>query len=172
MEFEEYVRARRSALFGFAVVLCGDPVLADEIVGNVLGTAFEKWTRVSAADNVHAYVRRMVVNEFVTWRRRRIRVSPWNDLSTLAAPSGDHGVVHAEQQALLYELRQLPPKQRAALVLRYYEGLSYVEIAQMLGSGENAVRSNVTRALSRLRITLTEPASDDHDRFPNSAVEA
>lgn len=69
MEFQEYVRQRRLALFRFAVVLTGDTVLADDVVTDVLRVAYEKWTQVSAATNVHAYVRRMVVNEYLGWRR-------------------------------------------------------------------------------------------------------
>jgi RNA polymerase sigma-70 factor (sigma-E family) len=172
MEFEDYVRTRRGALFGFAVVLTADPVLADDIVSDVLGRAFEQWQRVSAVDNVHAYVRRMVLNQFLSWRRRRQRTSPWGDMSAIAGTVGDPGDAHAEQQLLLGELRALPARQRAALVLRFYEGMSFAEIAQLLGTGENAVRSNVSRALSRLRITLSSPVDDDRDRFPRPAVEA
>ncbi len=172
MEFEDYVRARRSALFRFAVVLTADPVLADDLVGDVLGTAFERWAQVSAADNVHAYVRRMVLNEFLSWRRRRARTVPWVDLTQFADPTTDHGDTHAEQQALLAELSLLPAKQRAALVLRYYEGMSFADIAELLGSGENAVRSNVSRALARLRITMTDPTADGRRRFASETVEA
>lgn len=172
MEFEEYVRARRGALFGFAVVLTADPVLADDIVSDVLGTVFERWAHVSAAGNLHAYVRRMVVNEFLSWRRRRARTSPWADMSELGDTVEDHGDAHAEQQSLITELRALPARQRAALVLRFYEGMSFAEIAELLGTGENAVRSNLSRALSRLRITLTVPLDERDGRFPHTVVEA
>lgn len=152
MEFEEYVRARRLALFRFAVVLCGDPVLADEVVSDVLAVAFERWAQVSAATNVHAYVRKMVVNSYLSWRRRRGRVTPVSDLESLlgAAPEQD------DVRYLVDELRSLPAKQRAAIVLRYCEGMTDAEIAEVLGSGENAVRSNISRGLAKLRIQLTE----------------
>jgi DNA-directed RNA polymerase specialized sigma24 family protein len=65
------VEQRRQSLFRSAVVLCGDPVLGEDILADVLGRAYERWNQVSAADNVHAYVRRMIVNEYLEWWRRR-----------------------------------------------------------------------------------------------------
>ena len=160
MEFEEYFRERRLALFRFAVVLTGNPALADELVSDVLGKAFERWAQVAAADNVHAYVRRMVVNEYLGWHRRRARTAPVADLTAVADPARDQGDAYGDHQELVGELRRLPAKQRAAVVLRYYEGLSFAEIAAELGSGENAVRSNISRALARLRIAMTDSAAD------------
>ena len=155
MQFEDYARDRRGALFGFAVVLTADPVLADDIVSDVLGTAFERWDRVSAADNVHAYVKRMVVNEFLSWRRRRARTTPSAHLPESAATPADEST--PEEDRLISELRALPPRQRTALALRYYEGMSFAEIAAAMGTGENAVRSNVSRALAHLRIAMSGP---------------
>jgi len=160
MEFAPYVRERRQALFRFAVVLSGDPVLADDIVTDVLGTAFEKWAQVSAASDVHAYVRRMILNEYLGWRRRGARTSVVADLSAVLPAVPDHAFAHAEAAALVVELRSLPPKQRAAVVLRYYEGLSFAEIAALLGGGENAVRSNISRALAKLRVQLTDAPTE------------
>jgi len=161
VEFEGYVRQRRVALFRFAVVLTGDPVLADEVITDVLGVAYEKWDQVSGAANVHAYVRRMVVNEYLGWRRRHARMSVVSDLSTLLAPVESSDAARDEREALVEELRGLPPKQRAAIVLRFYEGLSDAEIAAVLGCGENAVRSNISRGLARLRVHLTQDVAKE-----------
>jgi len=161
MEFEQYVRQRRVALFRFAVVLTGDPVLADEVLSDVLGVAYEKWALVSAAGNMHAYVRRMVVNEYIGWRRRRARTSVVADLSELLSPIPSTDSASDERAALVDELRGLPPKQRAAIVLRYYEGLPDAEIAAALGCGENAVRSNISRGLARLRVHLTQDVAKE-----------
>lgn len=166
MRFEEYADQRRHALFRFAVVLYGDPVLADDIVADVLSTAFERWHQVDAADNVHAYVRRMVVNEYLGWRRRAIRTRARSDIADLLAPVADHADAHAEHAALAAELDKLPRKQRAALVLRYYEGLSFGQIGNLLGSGENAVRSNISRALRRLRVELTASEAETPSLTP------
>ena len=169
MRFEEYVAQRRTALCRFAGVLSGDPALADEIVADVLGVAYERWERIGRVENPHAYVRRMIVNEYLGWRRRAMRTAVRSDVGDLLAPARDHAEAHAEHSELVDELRRLPAKQRAALVLRYYEGLPFDEIARMLGTGENAVRSNVSRALKKLRVELApegEPA-----RFPVAVEE-
>jgi len=98
----------------------------------------------------------MVVNEYVGWRRRRARTSVVADLSELLSPVPSTDSASDERAALVGELRGLPPKQRAAIVLRYYEGLPDAEIAAALGCGENAVRSNISRGLARLRVHLTD----------------
>ncbi|SHH08950.1 RNA polymerase sigma-70 factor, sigma-E family [Jatrophihabitans endophyticus] len=152
--FEAYVGERRGALRRFAVVLCGDPVLAEDLVQDVLARVFERWAQVSAADSVHAYVRRMLVNEFLTWRRRTGRTRSYADLDAYLTPVADPADGRADALALVAELARLPRQQRAALVLRYYEDMPYAEIAEVLGSGENAARSNVSRALANLRIEL------------------
>jgi RNA polymerase sigma-70 factor (sigma-E family) len=163
-DFAGYVDEQRHRLFRFAVVLCGDPVLADDIVAEVLARAYERWDRVSAATNVHAYVRRMVVNEFLSWRRRATRTSPRADLVELAdraAQSPDPGHAHAERAALAAELVRLPRQQRAAIVLRYYEGLPDDEIADVLGCRPVTVRSNISRGLATLRVVMTVPVEED-----------
>lgn len=165
VRFEEYVAEHRRPLFRFAVVLCGDPVLAEDLVTDVLGRAYERWHQVDAADNVHAYVRRMVVNEFLSWRRRTVRTSPRSDLVDLLDRSGgspDHGGQHAERDALLGELARLPRQQRAAIVLRFYEGMPDDEIAVVLGCRPGTVRSSVSRGLSTLRVVLTTSPAEEH----------
>ena len=158
VRFEDYLSDARHRLFRFAVVLCGDPVLAEDIVTDVLGRAFERWHQVSAADNVHAYVRRMVVNEYLTWRRRRARTAPHADVVDLVDRGGgtpDHGGGHAERDAMLGELARLPKQQRAAIVLRFYEGMSDDQIAEVLDCRPVTVRSNISRGLATLRIVMT-----------------
>lgn len=171
MDFDHYVAERRHALFRFAVVLTGDPILADDVVADALVSAYENWARVSNADNVHAYVRKIVLNEYLSWRRLAARTAVRSDVADLLEPEADHAEQHAVHHQLVVEMRRLPPKQRAALVLRYYEGLSFAEIAAALGSGENAVRSNVSRALQRLRVQFAEEA-DDSISFLDSTLEA
>lgn len=163
VQFEQYVNESRVRLFRFAVVLCGDPVLAGDLVTDVLGRAFERWHQVSAARDVHAYVRRMLVNEFVSWKRRSFRTVPHAEIGQLAdvrsrrfGTSGlDPGDVHAERAALLGELSQLPARQRAAIVLRYFEDLSDMDIAAALDCRPGTVRSCISRGLATLRITTT-----------------
>jgi RNA polymerase sigma-70 factor (sigma-E family) len=158
MDFERYVRERQRALFRFAVVLTGDRTEAEDLLSDVLSVAFEKWSLVQAADNSHAYVRRMLVNAFVRSRRRGARSIAHADVEVFADPIADHSVEHAQRDWLVAQMRKLPPRQRAAVVLRYYERLSISEIAAELGTGENAVRSNLSRALGRLRLELSVDA--------------
>jgi RNA polymerase sigma-70 factor (sigma-E family) len=163
VQFEEYATESRQRLFRFAVVLCGDTVLAGDLLADVLGRAFERWQQVAAARDPHAYVRRMLVNEFVSWQRRRVRSVPHPDVgrlsdrrdSRLGTSGPNPGDVQAERAALLNELAQLPARQRAAIVLRYYEDLSDEDIAATLGCRTGTVRSCISRGLASLRISRT-----------------
>jgi RNA polymerase sigma factor (sigma-70 family) len=95
------------------------------VVQEVLLRASQRWSQLSSLDHPEAYVRKMIVNEFLSWRRRNWRLhfgGSAHDVDTRVAP--DHAGQHAERDALLAELDKLPKRQRAVLVLRYYEGLS------------------------------------------------
>lgn len=161
VQFEQYVDTSRQRLFRFAVVLCGDTVLAGDLLSDVLGRAFERWHQVSAARDPHAYVRRMLVNEFVSWQRRRARAVPHPEVGQLAdlrasrlgTPGPGTAEVHAEREALMEELARLPARQRSAIVLRYYEDLSDEDIAATLGCRIGTVRSSISRGLATLRIS-------------------
>ena len=103
-------------------------------------------------DQPEAYLRKMIVNEYLSWRRRWARISP-SATVTVPAPDGpDHATVHADREALRAELARLPRQQRAVLVLRYYEGLTDAEIAEVLGCAASTVRGYAARALATLRI--------------------
>jgi RNA polymerase sigma-70 factor (sigma-E family) len=154
-DFTAFVADRQQALLRLAMILCGDARQAEDIVADVLARAYEKWTRVSGLDQPYAYVRRMVVNEFLSWRRRAGRAFPVARLDDLVDAEPDHALAHADRDALIDQLATLPRQQRATLVLRYYEGLSDAEIAGVLGCGESTVRSNASRALASLRIGLS-----------------
>ena len=163
VQFEQYVTDSRVRLFRFGVVLCGDTVLADELVTDVLGRAFERWDQVSAARDVHAYVRRMVVNEFVSHKRRQARTMPHPEVAQLAdlradrlgTTAPDPGDTQTDRAALIDELSRLPARQRAAIVLRFYEDLDDADIAAALGCRIGTVRSSISRGLATLRVTGT-----------------
>lgn len=149
--FEAYVRDHLDRLSRFAAVLTADRALAEDVVQVVLERALRRWDRVSASDSPHAYVRRMVVNEFVSAHRRWGRVIPMADLDDLVPDVSDPADRHAESVVLLAQINQLPRKQRICVVLRYYEGLDDTEIASAMGCGPSTVRSNIARALATLR---------------------
>lgn len=159
MTFEEFADAHLSALLRFAGVLAGDRALAEDVLQEVLLRVHGRWRKISGLDRPELYVRKMVVNEFLSWRRRTWRLLPAGagaDLDPGLAP--DHAPGHAERESLLAELAKLPRRQRAVLVLRYYEGLSDTEIAEALGCAPGTIRGYASRALASLRVEMRMPA--------------
>jgi RNA polymerase sigma factor (sigma-70 family) len=136
----------------FAMVLTDDAWEAEDLCAEVVGRVFEQWTRISGARLPNAYVKRMIVNQFLSDRRRVSRSIAVADLDQYRAVVPDHSEAHAERDAVLRRLAVLVPRQRAAIVLRFYEGLTDEEVAQVLGCRVSTVRSLVSRALRTLRI--------------------
>nr|BFE63833.1 SigE family RNA polymerase sigma factor [Dactylosporangium thailandense] len=154
MEFEEFLSARLAALLRYATVLACDPHLAEDIVQEVLSRVQTRWARISAADVPEAYVKRMIVNELASWRRRRAaRVVPMSlsALDTVGAPLDDPATAVDERDAMIRRLAALPVRQRIVIALRYYEGLSDPEIADLIGCRPATVRSHAARGLATLR---------------------
>jgi RNA polymerase sigma-70 factor (sigma-E family) len=163
-DFDEFMRLRQQPLLRFATVLTGNPRLSEDIVADVLARTWEKWARISAMSQPNAYVRRMIVNDFLSWRRRVVRTTPRDDLESLFddanGGSSDYASAYVERDAFVARLARLPRKQRAVLALRFYEGMSDAEIAEVLGCKQVTVRSNTTRALAALRIQLQGEPSE------------
>ena len=158
MTFDEFAGARLPAVLRFATALTGDPDLAKDLVQEVLIRVSERWQEIARLDRPEAYVRKMVVNEYLSWRRRSWRLIPSEMNGHLAGrPSPDHADGYIERQALMAELAKLSRRRRTALVLRYYEGYSDAEIAEVMGCTESTVRGHVFRALAALRIELDQP---------------
>jgi len=155
--FADFAGSRGPALVRLARGLLRDPYQAEDVVQDVLAKALVQWARVSGADDPDAYVRRMVVNACTSWFRRAARREFAHDAATLperSVPDASDGVDERDRMVAL--LRQLPTKQRAALVLRHYEGLPDADIARLLGSSEVSVRSNAHRGLATLRRLMAE----------------
>lgn len=161
MGFEEFLRARLPALLRYAAVLTGDEHRAEDLMQDVLVKAERKWRRIRRLDSPEAYVRRMVTNEFLSWRRRRssgeVPFSP-DALRTVAGVTGDHASAHGDRDQVQAGISALPPRQRVALTLRYYEDRSYAEIGELIGCTEGTARSHVSRALTALRVDLSAQA--------------
>jgi RNA polymerase sigma-70 factor (sigma-E family) len=149
--FDEFTRVRLAPLLRFATVLCVDAGLAEDLVQEVLIKAYARWEQVEGLDHPEAYVRRMIVNEFVSWRRKWARIIPVAAVE-LPAQVPDHADGHAERDALFRRLVRLPARQRAVIVLRYYDGLTDAEIAHELDCAVGTVRSIASRAVSALRL--------------------
>ncbi|HYQ69706.1 SigE family RNA polymerase sigma factor [Actinophytocola sp.] len=162
MMFEEFAADSLPGLLRFAAVLTGDRGLAEDVVQEVLLRVYGHWARIGALDSPKHYVRRMIVNEYLSWRRRWGRVAPHADPPAVVDPVSDHAAVHAERDALRIELDKLPRRQRAVLVLRYYAGMSDIEIAEVLGCGAGTVRGYASRALAALRVELGPTPVKEH----------
>jgi RNA polymerase sigma-70 factor (sigma-E family) len=163
LTFDEFLGARLSALLRYATVVTCDPHLAEDVVQDVLIRAQQRWARISNADQPEAYVKRMILNEFLSWRRRRAAKTLPVPATESAAAEPDAAARVVERHALLSQIAALPARQRAVIALRYYEDLPDAEIAALLGCSEATVRSHCSRALAALRTSnqLTE-ASNDH----------
>ena len=162
LDFELWVTEKSDALLRFAYVLTGDRALAEDAVQDALTTACARWGRVSRADDPEAYVKRMVVNAHISWWRRfRRREAPVTDPVRTAYAAPDGAADRAESEAVWALCATLPDKQRAAVVLRFYEGLSYAEIGELLHCAEATARSHVHRALAALKTTLSKEGAED-----------
>ena len=158
MTFDEFAGARLEAVVRFATALTGDPHLAKDLVQEVLIRVSGRWQEIGQLDRPEAYIRKMVVNEYLSWRRRSWRLIQSGMSSYLPGrPSPDPADGYIERQALLAELAKLSRRQRTALVLRYYEGFPDAEIADVMGCAQSTVRGHVFKALAALRVELDQP---------------
>jgi RNA polymerase sigma-70 factor (sigma-E family) len=149
-DFRTFAASRWPGLVRLAFGLTGDRWLAEDIAQTALARAYVAWRRVSQADDPDAYVRRILVNTSNRrFRRRRVTEQPGNLPETLVDGPAD---LIGERTALLAALHQLPPRQRAVIVLRYWQDLSDAQIAAALGCSPGTVRSQLARALAKLRV--------------------
>ncbi|MDQ0760694.1 SigE family RNA polymerase sigma factor [Streptomyces canus] len=149
--FQEFVRARWSHLVRTAYLLTGDAHHAEDLTQTALAKAYRSWRRVSGSDNPEAYVRRMLVTcNSDRFRKRRVQES-----LTDAPPERagrDEAVARVEERGvLLGALAGLPPRQRAVVVMRYWEDLSEAEVAEVLGCSPGTVKSQASKGLAKLR---------------------
>lgn len=165
--FEQFVGAVGPGLLRLAGVVTADSSSAQDVVQAVLERAFRDWQRISSLDYREAYVRRMVVNEALSLRRRARRIVLTDQLPESVSGSDESSRI-AEIEQLSAAVRALPPKQRAAIALRYFCDLSDSDIAEHLGCREVTVRGYVLRGLRRLRIDLDSGAAVvRHGRTPH-----
>jgi len=147
--FEEYVAARRPALLRTAYLLTGSHPDAEDLVQTTLLRVVPRWARICADPD--GYVRTVLVRESVTrWRRRR-----WRERSVGEVPELPATETPSDRETLRAALARLSPRQRAVLVLRYYEDLPDERIGEVLGCRPATVRSLLARAMPLLRASLT-----------------
>jgi RNA polymerase sigma-70 factor (sigma-E family) len=151
-DFVEYVEARQQALVRFAYLLCSNHHTAEDLVQTALAKTYLTWDRLRDRGAIDAYVRRIIVNENTSmWRRAWKR----NERSTDELPdAGTHDPDAESRDAMWRVVQALPAKQRAAVVLRYYEDLSEADTAQILGCSLGNVKSQTSRAIASMRAAV------------------
>ena len=153
------VVAGGAALKRHAFLLCGDDAQADDLVQEALVRAFTRPLRVPRPGAAEAYVRVIMVNLFIDGARRHSR---WGRVAPLLQPAGltaDPADQVSDRDAILTALRSLSPRQRACVVLRYYEDLPVANVAAALGVGQGTVKRYLSEAMSRMAVQLSSAES-------------
>jgi RNA polymerase sigma-70 factor (sigma-E family) len=159
-DFEEFVAARQQALLRTAYLLTGHRQDAEDLVQTALIKAVPHWHRISG--DPEAYVRRILVRENVSrWRGRRWREVVTDTPGEVALQEGDV----TDRIALQRALTELSPRQRAVVVLRYFEDRTESQTAELLGISVGTVKSHARDALARLRASVPD-LDEDHDAVP------
>jgi RNA polymerase sigma-70 factor (sigma-E family) len=155
-DFRSYVVARSPALLRTAYLLTGNRADAEDLLQTALAKTYLAWDRIREREALDGYVRRVMVNTQTSWwRRRKVDEYPTDALPESPSAGGADDFTNAMSlhDALWTALAGLPKRQRAMVVLRYYEDLSEAETAAVLGVSVGTVKSTTSRALSKLRDT-------------------
>jgi RNA polymerase sigma-70 factor (sigma-E family) len=157
-EFSAFVRSHRSELLRSACLLtAGDTYQAEDLVQIALARVYVAWPKVFRTGTAVAYVRRAIINAHIDetrrprWRRERT-MPELPDLPDFSAFRGDPD--HVDGDAVRAALAQLPPRMRAAVVLRHWYDLSVEESAELLGCSQGTVKSQTAKAVAHLRLAL------------------
>ncbi|MFJ8105615.1 SigE family RNA polymerase sigma factor [Streptomyces sp. NPDC096132] len=155
-EYQAFVISRWPRLMRTAFLLTGEQHAAEDLVQTTLEQVYAAWRRVASADDPEAYVRRVMINAHARRYRRKLRefLAPRDDDEGLAheiADTGDRIAQADDRHALLKALAELPPRQREAVVLRYWEDLTETQTAEAMGCSVGAVKSNAAKGLAKLR---------------------
>ncbi|MFD6023323.1 SigE family RNA polymerase sigma factor [Streptomyces griseoluteus] len=162
-EFTAYVQERRASLYATAYHLTGDRFEAEDLLQSALFSTYRAWDRISDKAAVGGYLRRTMTNLHISaWRRRKLNEYPTEELPE--TPAGTDAMRGTELRAVLWQaLARLPEPQRTMLVLRYYEGRTDPEIADILGISVGTVKSSIWRSLRRLREDEVLSFGRDHE---------
>lgn len=153
-QFADFVAGALPRLLRFAHVLTGNPAAAEDLVQTALGRSWRAW-QLRRIDDPQAFVREVMVNTYASWYRRH------GGRETLTANPPENMIIEDlaeridDRDVIWRALLTLPSRQRAVIVLRYYEELSEVEIAVVMGTSTGTVKSQAARALRRLGQVLT-----------------
>lgn len=153
-DFGAFVAARATSLLRVAYLACGDETEAEDLLQTALERTYKNWDRVACYDNPDAYVRRVIINAAINRARRRaiLNIIPMRNPPETSVREGDPDLFHV----LMDAMRALPPRQRAVIVLRYWEDLSETQTAEVLGCAVGTVKSQASKAMAKLRSALGE----------------
>jgi RNA polymerase sigma-70 factor (sigma-E family) len=150
-EFTDFVHASWPALYRTAYLMLGDHQLAEDLAQTALAKVYVSWRKVKDRAAAPAYARVVLANTAAAWFRKR----GWrNERPTEVLPDAGVEQDPTNRTVLAAALQELAPRQRAVVVLRYYDDLSVREVAQALGISEGTVKSQTSDALARLRQQL------------------
>ena len=160
LEFADFVRLNTAALLRTGYLLTGNAGAAEELVQDTLVRLYPKWDKVQAADQPLAYVRRSLTNAFINERRRPSSHELRFDLIPERTDERDYTRTIGDRDELWPLLQALPARQRAALVLRYYQDQSDDQIAEALDCRGGTVRSLISRGLATMRQAAGNAAAE------------
>jgi RNA polymerase sigma-70 factor (sigma-E family) len=158
-DFDEFVLRHVDELLRTAYLIVWDQAEAEDLVQECLLKVARRWPRIRRMDQPRAYARRTLVNLAVDGARGRARRRSELELGTAASPIAVDPLPALDARAeLLQALGRLPARQRAVLVLRYFNDLTEAQVAEVLGCSPGTIKSSASRGLARLREAL-QPAS-------------
>ena len=151
-EFSEFAHSRWPGLVRLGYAVTGDRDQAQDLAQTALANAYASWSRVRKADDPDAYLRRIVLNAHLgSFRKRRVTERLTGYPPDMLAPVPDPAGQHGDRATVIAALGTLPRRQREVLVLRYWLDLTEAQVAATLGCSVGNVKSQTSRALSRLR---------------------
>jgi RNA polymerase sigma-70 factor (sigma-E family) len=157
--FRDFVEGSWHRLLRTAYLLTGDHGAAEDLVQTALMRAYRHWGRIQRSDAPEVYVRRVMVNVNISmWRRKRVAEHVTAELPEHTA-TADHQDAYAVREQLWQAVRAMPPRMRTVFVLRYFEDMSEVEVASVMGCAVGSVKSQISRGLARLRADLKDEGS-------------
>lgn len=150
-EFAEFVEDRQRALQRSAWLLTGDWALAEDLVQTALSRVWPRWHRITRRDDPEIYVRKVILNTWLTWRRRKWHGEQTTEYLPESAAPGDLATEIAARAAIKDALGTLTDRQRTVLVLRVFDDLTEVQVAQVLECAVGTVKSTMAQTLAKLR---------------------
>jgi RNA polymerase sigma-70 factor (sigma-E family) len=151
--FAEFAAARSTALFRAAYLMVGDHAMAEDLLQEALTKTYVAWPRLRDVSKAEAYTRKAITTTAISWwRRKSWQEKPRGDVPD--RPYGEHSDDVAQRDWLWTALQSLPPRQRAAIVLRFYEDLTEAQTADAMGVTVGTVKSQVSDGLKKLRARL------------------